>query len=84
VQLAKNAAKSAILSGLASSSGLCEDIGRQLLVYGRVLPRNELFARIDAVTPEAVRECAGRLLQDQDIAIPPPHILEPLLGCRWH
>ena len=30
-------------------AGVAEDIGRNLLVYGRRLPKAELFARIDAV-----------------------------------
>lgn len=36
---------------------VAEDIGRSLLVYGRRIPRAEMFARLDAVTPETVTLC---------------------------
>ena len=42
-----------------------EDIARQLLVYGRRVPKAELFARIDAVDEETVKEVAGRFIYDQ-------------------
>jgi hypothetical protein len=42
-----------------------EDIARQLLVYGRRVPKAELFARIDAVDEETVKEVASRFIYDQ-------------------
>ena len=42
-----------------------EDIARQLLVFGRRVPKAELFARIDAVDEETVKEVAGRFIYDQ-------------------
>ena len=44
---------------------MAEDIGRNLLVYGRRLPKAELFARIDAVDASAVKAVANRFLLDQ-------------------
>lgn len=38
-----------------TTAGIAEDIGRNLLVYGRRLPKAELFARIDAVSARAGR-----------------------------
>lgn len=69
VQLSKNSVKSAIVHTNSSSQGVCEELGRHLLVYGRHIPRTEMFARIDAVTPETIRECGSRVIQDQDMAV---------------
>ena len=40
-----------------------------MLTYGRRMTKAELFARIDAVTPEVVRAVADRFIYDQDIAV---------------
>lgn len=48
---------------------MAEDIGRQLLVYGRRIPKAELFARIDAVDEETVKDVASRFIYDQELAI---------------
>jgi mitochondrial-processing peptidase subunit beta len=69
VQLAKNSVKSSIVNANCSTQGVCEELGRQLLVYGRHIPRDEMFARIDDVSPSTVRECGSRLIQDQDMAV---------------
>jgi hypothetical protein len=50
-------------------AGIAEDIGRNLLVYGRRMPKAELFARIDAVDSATVKAVANRFFLDQDIAI---------------
>ena len=50
-------------------AGIAEDIGRNLLVYGRRLPKAELFARIDAVDADTVKAVANRFILDQDVAI---------------
>ncbi len=34
---------------------MAEDIGRGLLVYGRRVPKAEIFARLDAVTAETIK-----------------------------
>lgn len=48
---------------------VAESIGRELLVYGRRIPKAEMFARIDAVDADTVRAVADRFIYDQDIAI---------------
>jgi hypothetical protein len=48
---------------------VAESIGRELLVYGRRLPKAELFARIDAVSADTVRAVADRFIFDQDMAV---------------
>ena len=54
---------------LPPCAGIAEDIGRNLLVYGRRMPKAELFARIDAVDAATVKAVANRFILDQDVAI---------------
>ena len=51
------------------TAGLAEDIGRQQLVYGRRIPKAEMFARIDAVDVDTIKAVADKFIYDQDIAI---------------
>jgi len=60
---------SLLLHGEGGSSAIAEDIGRQLLTYGRRMPRAEMFARIDAVSTDTVKAVARKYLTDADIAI---------------
>lgn len=46
-------------------AGVAEDIGRQMLAYGRRIPKAEFFARIDAVDAETIRAVASRFIYDQ-------------------
>jgi len=54
VTRAKNLLKTNMLLMLDGSTPICEDIGRQLLSYGRRIPLHELDARIDAVDAKTV------------------------------
>jgi mitochondrial-processing peptidase subunit beta len=49
--------------------GAADNLGRELLTYGRRIPKAEWFARIDAVTPATIKAVADRFIYDQDIAI---------------
>lgn len=69
VARARNQLKASLLFLQDSSQHVAESIGRELLVYGRRVPRAEMFARIDAVTADGVRGVADRFLYDQDVAI---------------
>lgn len=69
LQQAKTTMKAALLNSHATSNGVCEELGRHLLVYGRRIPREELFARIDSVDAATVKRVAGKVIQDQDMAI---------------
>lgn len=55
VTRAKNLLRTNMLLMLDGSTPICEDIGRQMLCYGRRLAPNELDARIEAVTADDVR-----------------------------
>ncbi|KFM23147.1 putative mitochondrial-processing peptidase subunit beta [Auxenochlorella protothecoides] len=77
VDRAKNQLKASILFSGDGTTGtwdlvrcsMAEDIGRNLLVYGRRIPKAELFARIDAVDAAAVKDVAYRFFNDQDVAV---------------
>jgi len=54
VARAKNLLKTKLLLGLDGSTPVCDDIGRQLLSFGRRIPLHELNGRIDAVDAKTV------------------------------
>lgn len=65
---AKNNLKLMLL-GPDGHSAICEDIGRQVLLYGRRMSPAEIEARVDAVDEAAVRNCATRYFYDRDHAL---------------
>ncbi len=54
--------KSSVLMSLESTSARCEQLARQLMVFGRPIPIAEAVGRIDAVDGDAVVRAARRLL----------------------
>jgi predicted Zn-dependent peptidase len=52
--------KASVLMSLESTGSRCEQLARQLQVFGRVIPTAETVARINAVTPEDVQRAAAR------------------------
>jgi predicted Zn-dependent peptidase len=54
--------KAGLLMGLESSSARAEQMARQLLLFDRLMQPPELIERIDAVTAEAVRELAAKVV----------------------
>lgn len=70
VERAKQALKASLtLHQESSTSSNAEEIGRQLLTYGKRMTRAELFARIDAVNAETVKETAWKYIRDQELVI---------------
>jgi len=65
VEEAKNQLKMSVLSQLDGSTVICEDIGRQVLTFGRRMHPTEAIARIDAVDANAVKNCANRFFYDR-------------------
>mmetsp|Transcript_8331 Transcript_8331/g.10012 ORF Transcript_8331/g.10012 Transcript_8331/m.10012 type:complete len:481 (-) Transcript_8331:131-1573(-) len=59
---AKNQLKSSMLMKLESRQVLFEDIGRQILTYGKRESPAELCARVDQVTPEGIQKAAKKAL----------------------
>ncbi|EKX54348.1 hypothetical protein GUITHDRAFT_83986 [Guillardia theta CCMP2712] len=84
VELAKTQLKSTIVGQLDSSlSQVCEDIGRQMLNYGRRLSMAELFARIDAVDAPTVRRVAADIFDDKCIAVSAKGNISTLPDYLW-
>eukprot|EP01039_Chlorochromonas_danica_P007453 gene7453-8240_t len=69
VQRAKTQLKANMLIQLDSFSNIAEDIGRQMLTYGRRISNAELFARIDALTVDDVKKTANKFINDEDHAL---------------
>ncbi len=59
---AKALMKVGLLGILESSSARADQLGRQILAFGRPIPLEELVAKIDAVTVEDVRAAARALI----------------------
>jgi predicted Zn-dependent peptidase len=53
--------KASILMGLESSSSRCEQLARQMMVFGRPLPTEETVAHIEAVDAAAILRVARRI-----------------------
>lgn len=57
--------KSSILMSLESTSSRCEQLARQILVYGRPIPTAEVVSKVEAVTSADVARVAKRLFAGQ-------------------
>lgn len=80
---AQNQLKSSLLLHVDGTSPIAEDIGRQLLTYGRRMPYAELFARIDAVDASTVKRVANRFIFDKDVAISALGPIQGLPDYNW-
>jgi len=65
VNRAKNLLKTNMLLQLDGTTPICEDIGRQMLCYGRRMPQHELEARIDAVDAALVKDTCYKYIYDR-------------------
>lgn len=65
VERAKNLLKTSILLQLDGTTPVCEDIGRQMLCYGRRIPLTELEARIESITAKTIREVCYKYIFDK-------------------
>eukprot|EP00924_Labyrinthula_sp_SR-Ha-C_P011073 maker-scaffold_51-snap-gene-0.5-mRNA-1 protein AED:0.01 eAED:0.01 QI:409/1/1/1/1/1/3/412/470 len=57
-----------MMSQLDGTSQVCEDIGRQMLTYGRRLTPAEVFQRVEMVTLDEVKKVAFDIVNDKDLA----------------
>jgi predicted Zn-dependent peptidase len=62
VARAKAQMKAGLLMALESSGARAEQLARQMLVHGRIIPVDEIVAKIDAVTVESARKAGHDLL----------------------
>jgi mitochondrial-processing peptidase subunit beta len=64
---AKNILKNQILSQYEGRlSDVCEEIGKQILFFGRRPSVAEMFARVDTITPQQVMAVAQKYIFDKD------------------
>ena len=61
VRRARNQLKAATLMSLESTGARAEQLGEQMLAFGRPLPIDEIVARIEAVDIDAIRRVAQRI-----------------------
>jgi processing peptidase subunit beta len=66
---AKNQLKTALLLSLDGTTPICEDIGRQLLVYGKRLTPWEIDGLIEKVTKDDVMKAATKYIYDRELAV---------------
>jgi processing peptidase subunit beta len=69
VDRAKTQLKANMLMNLDSFAQTAEDIGRQMLTYGRRMSPAETFARIEAITTADVKATANKFINDEDHAL---------------
>jgi predicted Zn-dependent peptidase len=62
VMRAKIQMKAGLLMALESSGARAEQLARQMIIYGRPVPLDEIVAKIEAVTVDSVRSAATALL----------------------
>jgi len=83
VDRAKLNLKANMLMGLDGNSSVAEDIGRQLLTYGRRMTPAEIFNRIDAITVDDVKATATKIINDKDHALAAVGGIHELPDYNW-
>eukprot|EP00996_Jenningsia_fusiforme_P003578 NODE_4374_length_818_cov_45.065020_g4044_i0.p1 GENE.NODE_4374_length_818_cov_45.065020_g4044_i0~~NODE_4374_length_818_cov_45.065020_g4044_i0.p1 ORF type:complete len:256 (-),score=52.56 NODE_4374_length_818_cov_45.065020_g4044_i0:51-731(-) len=63
---AKNQLKVQTLLQLDGTTNIADDIGRQVLTFGSRTPLDVLFAQLDAISKEDLRQCAHEYIYDKD------------------
>lgn len=69
LERAKATLKTNLLLSLDDTSQIAEDIGRQVLCYGRRVSTEEMFARIDSVCAATIMRVAGEYIFDREMAV---------------
>jgi len=83
VARAKTQLKTVLLGSLDGSTAICEDIGRQVLTYGRRMTPAEIFARVEAIDTDAVRAAASSVVNDKDLAVAGVGNVHELPDMNW-
>jgi len=83
VERAKVNLKATMLMGLDGHSNVAEDIGRQMLTYGRRMTPAEIFSRIDAVSKDDIKATAAKFINDEDHALAAVGGIHELPDYNW-
>jgi len=72
--------KASLLMSLESTGSRCEQLARQIQVYGRVVPTDETVAKLNAVTPTDIQRAAARQFRGKPTlaAMGPAHCVPSL------
>lgn len=65
---AKHQLKGSLVLGLESTSNRMQRLGRVELLYGRLVPIDEVVDEIEAVTPDSVRDLAAELFDPRQLS----------------
>eukprot|EP01068_Selenidium_serpulae_P016770 Selendium_serpulae@DN6320_c0_g1_i3.p1 len=69
LERAKLLLKTQMAASLETTTALAEDIGRQMLIYGRRITLEEFFQRLDAIDLHDLKRVAWKHLYDNEIAV---------------
>jgi processing peptidase subunit beta len=83
MERAKTNLKATMLMGLDGNSNIAEDIGRQILTYGRRMTPAEIFSRIDSITAADIKATAAKFINDQDHALAAVGGIHELPDYNW-
>lgn len=83
IERAKVQLKATMLMGLDGHSNVAEDIGRQLLTYGRRMTAAEIFSRIDAISEADIKATAAQIINDKDHALAAVGGIHELPDYNW-
>lgn len=67
IKKAKNQLKARLTMAMESTSGRCQRLANQLLIFDREIPIKEVAAKIDAVTQEAIADLSCKILHTAPI-----------------
>ncbi|KAG5508682.1 hypothetical protein JIQ42_08471 [Leishmania sp. Namibia] len=71
LEAAKAEFKASVMMMRDSTTNSAEDLGRQMIHFGRRVPLQEVFERVDAVTPESLRAAAEKYFS----------VVQPTVSC---
>lgn len=83
VEFAKTQAKKKLTEMFGTNSGASLTLAKQFMAHGRPVPLAEMFARIDAVDAETIKETAKKFINDEDHALAAVGSIYELPDYNW-
>lgn len=83
VAFARTQLKSKLVTEFGSNAGVASSLAKSLMCYGRMTTIGEMFARIDAVDKDAIKQTAKALINDQDHALAAVGPIHELPDYNW-